>query len=214
MRSFPLFAALSAAVLLLAPGARAEFYKYKDDSGQVHFVDDLSRVPPEYQDQVNQYGRKKQEIPARIVRSMDWGGMGKKALVKTIMKHKGAEVEAWLILEFLSEPAPGARPFGAPREERNVSPFRETLVSGSCKRLLNLERDDLRPFALEFFGKTLRGETCNIESIQVGDYVRANCPVVFVADSDPQISGILGTCLLEDVKHQVDYERQLVTLGE
>jgi hypothetical protein len=47
------------AVLLLLTGmllfpfsVRAEIYKYVDKNGTTHFVDDLSKVPPEYRDQV------------------------------------------------------------------------------------------------------------------------------------------------------------------
>jgi hypothetical protein len=36
----------------------AEFYKYVDKEGQTFYVDDLSKVPPEYMDQVNVYKEK------------------------------------------------------------------------------------------------------------------------------------------------------------
>ena len=39
-----------AGCLLLAPPVFAEFYKYVDKNGVTRFVDDLSKIPPEYQD--------------------------------------------------------------------------------------------------------------------------------------------------------------------
>lgn len=47
---FPLFIVLS--VLLIASTATwaAEMYRWVDDKGTVHFVDDLSKIPPEYLD--------------------------------------------------------------------------------------------------------------------------------------------------------------------
>jgi predicted aspartyl protease len=42
----------------------AEFYKYVDKEGQTFYVDDLSKVPPEYMDQVNVYKEKYDHLPA------------------------------------------------------------------------------------------------------------------------------------------------------
>lgn len=39
---------ITAAVLLVAPAAEAELWKYEDASGGVNFTDDISNVPPEY----------------------------------------------------------------------------------------------------------------------------------------------------------------------
>ena len=44
--------------------APAEFYKYVDKDGQTFYVDDLSKVPPEYMDQVNVYKEKYDHLPA------------------------------------------------------------------------------------------------------------------------------------------------------
>lgn len=41
--------------LLLPSGVRAEFYRYITEDGQTHYVDDLSKVPPRYLDQVKTY---------------------------------------------------------------------------------------------------------------------------------------------------------------
>jgi predicted aspartyl protease len=42
----------------------AEFYKYVDKDGQTFYVDDLSKIPPEYRDQVNVYKEKYDHLPA------------------------------------------------------------------------------------------------------------------------------------------------------
>jgi predicted aspartyl protease len=42
----------------------AEFYKYVDKDGQTFYVDDLSKIPPEYVDQVNVYKEKYDHLPA------------------------------------------------------------------------------------------------------------------------------------------------------
>ncbi len=42
----------------------AEFYKYVDKEGRTFYVDDLTKVPPEYIDQVNVYKEKYDHLPA------------------------------------------------------------------------------------------------------------------------------------------------------
>ena len=44
-----------AGCLLLALPVSAEFYKYVDKNGVTRFVDDLSKIPPEYQDAHQSY---------------------------------------------------------------------------------------------------------------------------------------------------------------
>jgi glutaredoxin len=47
------FAAVVAVILLAAVGVcRAEVYKYTDGKGELHFVDDISKVPKKYRTQV------------------------------------------------------------------------------------------------------------------------------------------------------------------
>jgi predicted aspartyl protease len=41
-----------------------EFYKYVDKDGKIFYVDDLSKVPPEYQDQIQTYREKYDHLPA------------------------------------------------------------------------------------------------------------------------------------------------------
>ena len=42
----------------------AEFYKYVDKEGRTFYVDDLTKVPPEYMEQVNVYTEKYDHLPA------------------------------------------------------------------------------------------------------------------------------------------------------
>ena len=50
-------------ILLCPLNLQAEFYKYVDKEGRTFYVDDLSRVPQEYLDQVNVYKEKYDHLP-------------------------------------------------------------------------------------------------------------------------------------------------------
>jgi hypothetical protein len=51
-------------VLIYPMDSQAEFYKYVDKDGRIFYVDDLTKVPPEYMDQVNVYKEKYDHLPA------------------------------------------------------------------------------------------------------------------------------------------------------
>lgn len=59
-RIAPLFALLGLAVLAWAPLAEAEFYRYTDKNGVVHFTDRLESIPSEYRNQIKEYKELKQ----------------------------------------------------------------------------------------------------------------------------------------------------------
>jgi len=71
MLTMPLFKKTTASIafilvflMLIYPlNLQAEFYKYVDKEGRTFYVDDLSRVPPEYLDQVNVYKEKYDHLP-------------------------------------------------------------------------------------------------------------------------------------------------------
>jgi len=58
-----LLISLMAAGYLLTSPVSAEFFKYVDKNGVTHFVDDLSKVPPEYQDARQSYQEKYDHLP-------------------------------------------------------------------------------------------------------------------------------------------------------
>jgi predicted aspartyl protease len=49
--------------LLLPSNSYSEFYKYVDDQGRVFYVDDLSKVPEAYHDQIQVYREKYDNLP-------------------------------------------------------------------------------------------------------------------------------------------------------
>jgi clan AA aspartic protease (TIGR02281 family) len=57
-----LAAAVLAATLLSAAETEAEFYKYRDKDGKLHFVDDESKIPPRYRDVKETYREKYDDL--------------------------------------------------------------------------------------------------------------------------------------------------------
>jgi predicted aspartyl protease len=58
-----LITVVSGCWVLLPPDSYSEFYKYVDDQGRVFYVDDLSKVPEAYHDQIQVYREKYDNLP-------------------------------------------------------------------------------------------------------------------------------------------------------
>ena len=58
-----IFGTLACMLLLFSWDLNAAFYKYVDKEGRIYYVDDLSKVPSEYQDQVQVYKEKYDYLP-------------------------------------------------------------------------------------------------------------------------------------------------------
>jgi predicted aspartyl protease len=63
MRRFILLITLLCGVFIVPAEVRSAFYKYVDKDGKIFYVDDLAKVPPEYQDQIKVYKDKYDYLP-------------------------------------------------------------------------------------------------------------------------------------------------------
>jgi len=59
------FLALLLVSLFFPLELHSEFYKYVDKNGNSHFVDDKSKIPPEYIDNLTVYKEKYDHLPAK-----------------------------------------------------------------------------------------------------------------------------------------------------
>ncbi len=84
----------------------AEFYKYTDENGQVHFVDDKSKIPVEHTDKLEvfkeRYDGLSEEEKAELM-SMTIGPYNIKRPHITIIEHKGKKLnyDGLLGMDFL-----------------------------------------------------------------------------------------------------------------
>lgn len=58
-----ILATVQISTLFLPPTSRSEFYKYVTETGAIHYVDDLSKVPEKYLDQIKTYRERYDHLP-------------------------------------------------------------------------------------------------------------------------------------------------------
>lgn len=76
---------------LFSQESGAEFYRYVDKQGRIHFVDDLSKIPPEYREKPKVYREKYDHLPEQertIMMEKEYNEFERKRKEKAIMLEK------------------------------------------------------------------------------------------------------------------------------
>lgn len=72
MSQFLLILSVYISLGLVVPStALAEFYKYRDESGKTHFVDDIGKIPPRFRDDLETYEEKQDHLSEQEKMDLD-----------------------------------------------------------------------------------------------------------------------------------------------
>ncbi|MGD8266550.1 MAG: aspartyl protease family protein [Desulfobacterales bacterium] len=200
---------IGAAILvgLLALPATAEYYRYTDANGQVHFVDDPGQIPDSQLDTLQVY----EETPERsspdpapppadgtnavapsspdalespvIVR-------GNQVLVPVVIGYRGREVEALLLLDT-----------GASFTIVHENVARRVMLTGTENRE-----------AIVVGGSRIPIRMAQVDYIQVGPYRVSGAQVAIIRHKGPQLArqGLLGMDILQALDYRIDMNRRVI----
>ncbi len=203
------------AVLMLALPVTAEFYRYTDADGQVHYVDNPGEIPDsqlgtvrvyqeEVQDPPGAGDRDRQDEAAAAVEGA-WGGQapssssvlespvivrGNRVLVPVVIGHLGRKVEANLLLDT-----------GASLTILHASVARQVMLAGMETReavVVGGSRVSIRMAAADY--------------LQVGPYKIANAQVAIIRHQGPAQGhqGLLGMNILRNLDYKLDVNRGVI----
>ena len=194
-------------IWLVALPATAEYYRYTDADGQVHFVDDPGQIPDSQQHTLKVY----QETPDRPPPDPDPPApdgpnaiapslpdalespvivRGNQVLVPVAIGYRGREVEALLLLD-------------------TGASF--TILHDNVARRIMLTGTEHRE-AIVVGGSRIPIRMAQVDYIQVGPYRVSGAQVAIIRHEGPQLArqGLLGMDILRALDYRIDMDRRVI----
>jgi predicted aspartyl protease len=226
-------------LLLLYPlNLQAEFYKYVDKEGRTFYVDDLSRVPPEYLDQVNVYKEKYDHLPEEQKKSK---------LEQEQQQQEELELESRRQMELELQRAAEKEEADRKLEEQLAGQKKiETAITiegnriyvpvtlgnagievqalllldtGASQTVVHRElADQLNIIARKkglsqvAGGQQIYTELGKVSYLKIGPHQMDNADVIVINHEGPPVNfkGMLGMNFLKNVQYNIDYKNKVI----
>ena len=203
------FTLLALVCLLVLPAGGAEFYRYTDADGHVHYVDDPSHIPDAQLDTVKVYreaedSRREEDNTAAIVE--DGRGepapvasdvpespvivRGNRVLVPVEIGHFGRKVQVNLLFDT-----------GASLTILHQSVARQIMLAGTETRQ-----------AVVVGGSRIPIRMAEVDYIQIGPHRVPGAEVAIVRSQGPDLGhqGLLGMNILRNLDYTLDVNRSVI----
>ena len=224
--------------LIFPAEVSCEFYKYVDKDGRIFYVDDLSKVPVEYQDQIKTYKDKYDHLPAdqqATARQKD-----QQIEQQSELEHQ-RQIEEELQRISEQDAAESLRQAQEAREQMletkviiegnrilvpvtlvNHGSQLETLMlldTGASQMVIQRDiAEQLNVVALKkglsqvAGGQSIQTELGQLSYMKVGP-IRMNDPTVIIINHEGapvRYKGLLGMNFLRNVQYKIDYQNQVI----
>jgi predicted aspartyl protease len=176
-------------LLISAVTARAEFYKFTDSDGVIHFVDDPAKIPRQYSKKIKTYyaGAKTGSNNVTSVRII-----GNQVLVPVTLGYDDRQIHATLLLDT-----------GASMTAIDSDMFQGVSLGSSKTRSIKARIAD---------GGTVMGSAVKVDFIEVGPNRFYNMDVALITHHGPKENhdGLLGMNFLRNCEYRIDFENQQI----
>jgi predicted aspartyl protease len=214
---------LGVLLLILPISGYAEFYKYETEDGRVYYVDDLTKIPPKYRNQLKIYKEKYDHLSeTERIRMLEKDRQkAEQAVLEEQRKRRALEKEKYLqslktkvVIQDNQILVPVR--LGYNGKEIIIPLLLDTgasiiVLHKQFAEALNLviEQKGLSRMAS---GKVIQSELAKVDYLKLGPFKMESVSVVVIKHQGPPVkfSGLLGMNFLRNVNYKIDYKNQVI----
>jgi predicted aspartyl protease len=224
MKKIPQFLIIMLSVYLLCPAPlRSEFYKYVTKDGKVFYVDDISKIPEEYWDQLKIYQERYDHLPEneRLMMIKKDRDLDMQRSLEEKRRKEQLERERYLMSLQTKVTIIGNQILVPVKLGHGLAEI-ETLFlldTGASQIVLYkklAEKLNIEPLrqakALVAGGKIINSEHGQLELFKVGPIKMEKINVTIIIHDGPPVSfdGLLGMNFLRNVEYSIDFKNQMI----
>jgi predicted aspartyl protease len=219
----PLLSVTVLICLIFAEKSRSEFYRYVTEEGKIFYVDDLTKIPEKYREDLKIYKEKYDHLPENekiMMIEKDRDLDAKRALEeKKIQQHRERErylksLQTAVTIIDNQILVPVTLVHGLIR--RNTLLLLDTGASHIVLYKNFADELDIEPFeqgqAIVAGGHRIKSARAKLDYFKVGPVAMENINLTIISYQGPPVrfNGLLGMNFLRNVEYSIDFKNKLI----